>query len=160
MGVTLLAVLCCNVFNTAAFLLSPAPRYPGLRASTCDALLSVSQSQGHGQGSVGREPDLVDRRRIATMLLVGLLVPDRANAEAAGTSATRQEQNKENRPDSKVRRASSGKNVLRDDFCPDPKPGQAILMNCQKAKLKRAKLAKGKNTDGTAKPESAQKAGK
>ena len=46
----------------------------------------------------------------------------------------------------KLRKASSGKNVLKDDFCPDPKPGQAILMNCQKAKIKRAKAGKAKDT--------------
>ena len=49
----------------------------------------------------------------------------------------------------KVRRASSGKNVLRDDFCPDPKPGQVILMNCQKAKLTRAKLGRAKDSNLT-----------
>ena len=44
-------------------------------------------------------------------------------------------------PYDKVRKASSGKFVVKDDFCPEPKPGQVILMNCQKAKIKRAKRA-------------------
>ena len=56
-----------------------------------------------------------------------------ANQEGTGKGKTE--------PYDKVRKASSGKFVVKDDFCPEPKPGQVILMNCQKAKIKRAKRA-------------------
>ena len=61
----------------------------------------------------------------------------------------------------------AGKNVLRDEFCPEPKPGQLVLMNCQKAKLKREgrsfspiggyvapKRNKAEQADGTARSSS------
>ena len=70
-----------------------------------------------------------------------LVGPVEANAQTGATTPTK-DAGKKNQNDDKVRTASSGKLVLKDQFCPEPKPGQAILMNCQKAKINRAKLAK------------------
>lgn len=133
-------------------------QHPLLRPSSGRALLESRITLSLGRGSMDSVPaqlDLVGRRQAAALLLAGILAPAGAHAQqapAGAASSTKPEQ--KNSPDSKVRRASSGKNVLRDDFCPDPKPGQAILMNCQKAKLKRAKNAKGgKSTDAAARPD-------
>ena len=100
----------------------------------------------------------VRRRAVVALLVAGVLAPVSCNAQGSTAAADQRAPGGKGADDDKVRRASSGKNVLRDDFCPDPKPGQAILMNCQKAKLKRAKLAK--DASSAAKSEAARKTGK
>ena len=103
----------------------------GRRRSAVDTAAAVSPADA-----------VVSRRAAVGACALLFARPGRVRAAGEG------EAKKDAQPkgEDKVRRASSGKNVLRDDFCPDPKPGQAILMNCQKAKLKRAKQA-GKDAD-------------
>jgi hypothetical protein len=156
-----------------SFCLGAAAFAPGLRdppaVGARHQLPQISRRRGPavrcGAASDNAAHDAGSQRRqaVVALLVAGVLAPV-ACANAQGSSAAADE-----RPvapggkagaDDKVRRASSGKNVLRDDFCPDPKPGQAILMNCQKAKLKRAKLAKAGKDGSAAKSETAGKTGK
>ena len=150
----LLAVPCCAAFSPSACLSPHAP--------SCAALPGAPRVQHTALGlgnmdSHAAQLDLLGRRQASVLLLAGIIAPAGAHAQQPpAASSTKPEQ--KNSPDSKVRMASSGKNVLRDDFCPDPKPGQAILMNCQKAKLKRAKNAKGgKSTDAAERPDAGKK---
>mmetsp|Transcript_81094 Transcript_81094/g.118759 ORF Transcript_81094/g.118759 Transcript_81094/m.118759 type:complete len:163 (+) Transcript_81094:18-506(+) len=155
----LACVLAILLPGAGAFMTAGAFAVSDSRSITLRACLSKHEAAGFDHAIVassGATYQPVTRRLLLAGMAAGLLSP--AAASAQQTNIKEDGAKKQNDAQSKVRIASSGKTVLRDEFCPEPRSGQAILLNCQKAKIKRAKLAKqGKGTDNaSAKDASAQ----